>query len=146
MRYRRGIVVFVVLSSLLDSAEPIHKVFGNTIPGTSITTGDAIGIVVGSAVAITVVTVILVHNAHPTLKGCVTPEPPEMLLHNDGDQKTYALSAGTTASVKDGGHREGGEGGVRSKKTVRETKSSRCRRSARTTARAKRRKNPKTTP
>ena len=100
MRYRRGIAALVILSSLL-LGRANAQFFGPDIPGTSITPGQAIGIVVGSAVVITVVTVILVHNAHPTLKGCVTAGPGGMLLHNDGDQKTYALS-GTTASVKVG--------------------------------------------
>ncbi len=100
MQFRSGIVVCVALSSLLV-CRANSQGFGNTIPGTSITPGQAVGIVVGSAVAITVVTVILVHNAHPTLKGCVTAGTGGLLMHNDGDQKMYALS-GTTASVKVG--------------------------------------------
>ena len=100
MQYRRGIAVFVALSSLLLSRAN-SQVFGPDIPGTSITPGEAIGIVVGSAAAITVVTVVLVHNAHPTLKGCVTAGPGGMLMHNEGDQKIYALT-GITASVKVG--------------------------------------------
>jgi len=100
MHYRRGIAVFVALSSLL-LCRANSQAFGNNIPGTSITPGEAIGIVVGSAAAITVVTIVLVHNAHPTLKGCVTAGPGGMLMHNEGDQKIYALT-GTTASLKVG--------------------------------------------
>jgi hypothetical protein len=100
MHYRRRIVAFVALSSLLV-CRANSQALGPNIPGTSITPGQAVGIVVGSAVAITVVTVILVHNAHPTLKGCVTAGPGGMLMHNDGDQKTYALT-GITASLKAG--------------------------------------------
>ncbi|HKN20680.1 MAG TPA: hypothetical protein VJX73_04655 [Terracidiphilus sp.] len=100
MQFRRGVVVFVLLSWLLLSRAN-SQVFGNNIPGTSITEGEAIGIVVGSAAAITVVTIVLVHNSHPTLKGCVTAGPGGMLMHNEGDQKTYALT-GTTASLKVG--------------------------------------------
>jgi hypothetical protein len=100
MQFRRGVVAFVVLSSLL-LCRANSQVFGNTIPGTSITEGQAIGIVVGSAAAITIVTVVLVHNAHPTLKGCVTAGPGGMLVTNEGDPKTYALT-GTTASLKVG--------------------------------------------
>jgi hypothetical protein len=45
--------------------------------------------------------IVLVHNSHPTLKGCVVAGPGGMLLHNYGDLKTYALT-GTTASVRAG--------------------------------------------
>ena len=100
MQIRRGVVAFVVLSWLLLSRAN-SQVLGPDIPGTSITPGQAIGIVVGSAAAITVITIVLVHNAHPTLKGCVTAGPDGMLVHNEGDQKTYALT-GTTASLKVG--------------------------------------------
>jgi hypothetical protein len=100
MNYRRGVVGFVVLSSLLLSRANA-QVFGPDIPGTSITPGQAIGIVVGSAAAITIVTIVLVHHSHPTLKGCVTAGPGGMLVENNGDQKTYALTGGT-ASVRVG--------------------------------------------
>jgi hypothetical protein len=60
-----------------------------------------VGIAVGTAAAITIVTIVLVHNAHPTLKGCVAAGPAGLLMHNDGDQKTYALT-GSTASVRAG--------------------------------------------
>ncbi len=100
MQFQRGIVALVVLSSLLLSRAN-SQVLGPDIPGTSITPGQAIGIVVGSAAAITIVAIVLVHNSHPTLKGCVTAGPGGMLVHNEGDQKTYALT-GTTASLKVG--------------------------------------------
>jgi hypothetical protein len=100
MQIRRGVVVFVVLSSLLVSRANA-QFFGPDIPGTSITPGQAIGIVVGSAAAITIVTIVLVHNSHPTLKGCVTAGPGGMLIENDGDLKTYALT-GNTASMRVG--------------------------------------------
>lgn len=100
MRYRRGIAVLVALSSLVLSRANSQS-FGPDIPGTNITPGQAIGIVVGSAAAITIVTVVLVHNAHPTLKGCVTAGPGGMLVQNEGDQRTYALT-GITAGIKVG--------------------------------------------
>jgi hypothetical protein len=100
MRNRKGVVAFVAISSLL-LCRAHSQAFGNNIPGTSITEGQAIGIVVGSAAAIAVVTIVLVHNAHPTLKGCVTSGPDGLFQQNEGDQKTYAL-AGMTAGVKAG--------------------------------------------
>lgn len=100
MRYRSGIVTFVLLSSLLVSRASA-QFFGPDIPGTNITPGQAIGIAVGVAAAITVVTIVLVHNSHPTIKGCVTASPERMLLHNEGDQKNYTLT-GITANVKAG--------------------------------------------
>ena len=100
MQFLRGVVTFVVLSSLLLSRANSQNL-GNNIPGTNISGGQAIGIVVGSAAAITIVTIVLVHNAQPTLKGCVTAGPGGMLVQNEGDQKTYALT-GTTASLKAG--------------------------------------------
>lgn len=101
MPYRRGIAAFIVLSSLLLLPRANSQALGPNIPGTNITPGEAIGIVAGSAAAITVVTIVLVHNAHPTLKGCVAIGPGGTLLHNDGDEKTYALT-GMTASLKAG--------------------------------------------
>jgi hypothetical protein len=100
MHFRRGIVALVALSLLLVSRAN-SQFLGPDIPGTSITPGQAIGIAVGSAAAITIVTIVLVHNSHPTLKGCVTAGPGGMLVANDGDQKTYALT-GSTASVRAG--------------------------------------------
>ena len=100
MHFRMGIAAFVVLSLLLLS-KANAQALGPNIPGTSITPGEAIGIVAGSAAAITIVTIVLVHNAHPTLKGCVTSGPGGLLVQNEGDQKTYALT-GTTASLRVG--------------------------------------------
>jgi hypothetical protein len=100
MRHAKGIVASIALSALLLSGA-YSRSQGNNIPGTSITLGQAIGIVVGSGAAIAIVTVVLVHNAHPTLKGCVTAGPGGMLVHNQGDDKTYALT-GTTADIKAG--------------------------------------------
>ena len=97
MQLRRGVVAFVALGSLL-LCRANSQSLGNNIPGTNLSAGQALGIVIGSAAAITVVTVVLVHNAHPTLKGCVTAGPGGMLVQNEGDQKTYALT-GITARV-----------------------------------------------
>ena len=100
MLRREGFIAFVLLNLLLVSRANAQYL-GNNIPGTSITPGEAIGIVVGSAAAITVVTIVLVHNAHPTIKGCVTAGPDGIHLRNEGDQKIYALT-GITAGVKAG--------------------------------------------
>jgi hypothetical protein len=108
MQRRKGLVAFAGLSAFLLSgaSSPSSCNNGssnNNIPGTSITTGQATAILVGSAAAIAVGTIVLVevHKSHHTVKGCVTAGPDGLQVHNEGDQKVYALT-GVTADVKVG--------------------------------------------
>jgi hypothetical protein len=108
MRRRNGIVAFAALSSLLlcGATSPSSCSNSNTnndIPGTSLSEGQAIGIVVGVGAAIAVGTIVLVevHKSHHTIKGCVTAGSDGILVHNEGDQKVYSLT-GITANVKVG--------------------------------------------
>jgi hypothetical protein len=105
MHRRKGLVAFAALSSVLLSGagSPSSCNSNNNIPGTSLTTGQATAILVGSAAAIAVGTIVLVevHKSHHRIKGCVTAGPSGLLVHNEGDQKVYALT-GLTASVKVG--------------------------------------------
>ena len=106
MRRGKGIVAFLGLSSFLlcGASSPSGCTnSNNNIPGTSLSEGQAIGIVVGSAAAIAVGTIVIVevHKSHHIIKGCVTAGPDGILVHNEGDQKIYALT-GITADVKAG--------------------------------------------
>jgi hypothetical protein len=103
MQFRRGVVAFVVLSSLL--------LCGATSPSGCNTSQDQIGPskgeVVGAAVSIVAVvvvgTVVLVevNKSHHNLKGCVTAGPDGLTLHTEGNSKVYALT-GVMAMVKVG--------------------------------------------
>ena len=109
MQRRNGIVAFAALSSFLlcgagsPSGCTSSGSGSNNIPGTSITEGQAIGILAGSGAAIAVGTIVLVevHKSHHTVRGCVTAGPDGLQVHNQGDQKVYALT-GVTANVKVG--------------------------------------------
>jgi hypothetical protein len=73
----------------------------NNIPGTSLSSGQAIAIVAGGVAVIVIGTVVLVqvHKAHHTLKGCVTAGPGGITVLNERDQRVYAIN-GVTADVK----------------------------------------------
>jgi hypothetical protein len=110
MQRRKGLVAFAALSAFLLSGASSPTTCSNSnsntnnnIPGTNITPGQATAILVGSAAAIAVGTIVLVevHKSHHTVKGCVTAGPDGLQVHNQGDQKVYALT-GLTASVKVG--------------------------------------------
>jgi hypothetical protein len=101
-------IAFAALSSFLlcGASSPSGCTNSNTnnnIPGTSLSEGQAIGIVAGAGAAIVIGTVVLVevHKSHHTLKGCVTAGPGGITVLNERDQRTYALT-GVTAGVKIG--------------------------------------------
>ncbi len=102
MRRRNGIVCFAALSSLL--------LCGATSPTTCSssghigpTTGEVVGVGVAVVATVVVATVVLVHvhNSHYTVRGCVTAGPDGLKLHENGNNKVYALT-GVTANVKPG--------------------------------------------
>jgi hypothetical protein len=74
---------------------------GGTIGG--VTKGEIIGIIVGVVAAITVVAIVVVHESRKTrtITGCVSSGPNGMILTNEKDKHSYALS-GNTAGVKPG--------------------------------------------
>lgn len=103
MRYGKGWIVFAGLSSFLlcGASSPSGCTSSNDQIGPS--KGEVIGLAVGVGAAIAVGTIVIVevNKSHHTLKGCVTVGPDGVLLHNDSDQKSYALT-GITANVKVG--------------------------------------------
>ena len=76
----------------------------NCKPIGGVTTGEVVGVVVGVAAAVTVVTVLVIHHersAHEarTITGCVNSTPAGMSMTDDRDKRAYTLS-GATASLK----------------------------------------------
>jgi hypothetical protein len=122
MQRRNGIIVFTALSSMLlcGASSPSgctnNSNSNNNIPGTSLSSGQAIAIAAGGVAVVVVGTVVLVevHKSHHTLKGCVTAGPGGITVLNERDQRVYALT-GITAGVKLGdivkvnGNREKGQ-------------------------------------
>jgi hypothetical protein len=102
MQRRKGILAFAALSSFLLCGATTSPTACNSKPiGPS--TGEVVGIGVGVVGGIAVGTIVLVevHKSHHTVKGCVTAGPDGLEVHNEGDQKVYALT-GITANVKPG--------------------------------------------
>ena len=103
MWHKRGIVAFVGLSSILlcGATSPSGCTPSNEQIGPS--KGEVIGIAVGIGAAIAVGTIVIVevNKSHHTIRGCVTAGPDGIQVHNEGDQKVYALT-GITANVKVG--------------------------------------------
>jgi hypothetical protein len=103
MRHKRGIVAFVGLSSFLlcGATSPSGCTPSNEQIGPS--KGEVIGIAVGIGAAIAVGTIVIVevNKSHHTIRGCVTAGPDGIQVHNEGDQRVYALT-GITANVKVG--------------------------------------------
>lgn len=103
MLRRSGRVTFAAVSSLLlggasspsgcnTSNDKINIVSGGEIAGA---VAGLAGVVVGTIV------IVEVNKSHHTIQGCVTVGPQGILVHNEGDKKTYSLT-GITARVKVG--------------------------------------------
>jgi len=78
----------------------------NCKPIGGVTTGEVVGVIVGVAAAVTVVTVLVIHHEHGshearTISGCVNSTPTGMSMTDDKDKRTYTLS-GDAASLKPG--------------------------------------------
>jgi hypothetical protein len=103
MLHQKGLVAFVTLSSLLLSgaASPSGCTDSNFKIGPS--TGEVVGVVVGAGaiIAVGTIAIVEVNKSHHRIKGCVTAGPDGILVHNEGDQRVYALT-GITANVKVG--------------------------------------------
>jgi hypothetical protein len=54
-----------------------------------------------AAIAVGAIAIVEVHNSHHLITGCVTVGPDGINVHNEGDQKIYALT-GIKADVKVG--------------------------------------------
>jgi hypothetical protein len=89
--------------SLCASAEAQVGPKSGTIPGTGLTNGDAIAIVVGVIAVVVIVAVVVIHSkaGNRTVTGCVNAGAGGMTLTNESDHRTYLL-AGDTAGVKPG--------------------------------------------
>ena len=78
----------------------------NCKPIGGVTTGEVVGVIVGVAAAVTVVTILVIHHERSshearTISGCVNSTPAGMSMTDDKDKRTYTLS-GDTASIKPG--------------------------------------------
>jgi hypothetical protein len=97
-------VVCLALSlSLCANAEPQAGPKSATIPGSSLTTGDAIAIVVGVIAVVAIAAVVVIHSkaGNRTITGCVNQGASRMTLTDEQDHRTYLL-AGETGGVKPG--------------------------------------------
>jgi hypothetical protein len=105
MQHRKGLVALAALSTFLLSgaSSPSGCTTNNNNDQIGPSAGEVYGAAAGVAAVIVVGTVVLVevHKSHHTVKGCVTSGPDGLLVHNERDQKVYALT-GLTANVKIG--------------------------------------------
>jgi hypothetical protein len=100
MNRRVGIVSLAALGPLLlCGATGPTQCTGHIGPST----GEVVGATVGIAAAVVVGTVVLieVNKSHHTIKGCVTSGPDGLEVHDEKNNRTYALT-GVTANVKPG--------------------------------------------
>jgi hypothetical protein len=104
MNRRSGIIAATALTSFIfcgaaTTTQSCSEPQGHIGPST----GEIVGAIVGVAAVITVGTVVLVevHNAHHTIKGCVTAGPGGVQIQNEGDKKMYTVT-GVTQDVKVG--------------------------------------------
>jgi hypothetical protein len=95
MQQRFGFVSMVALSSFLLLGAGSPASCKNEQIGPS--TGEVVGIAVGiGAVVVGTVVLIEVHESHKhNIKGCVTAGPSGLEVHNEQDDKTYALIGGS---------------------------------------------------
>ena len=100
---RGGVISAVGLSTFLlcGATSPAGCPSGSTSIGPS--KGEVVGAAVGVVAVIVVGTVVLVevNKSHHTLEGCVTAGPNGLEVHEDGNNKVYALT-GVTSDVKVG--------------------------------------------
>ena len=75
----------------------------NCKPIGGVTTGEIVGVVVGVAAAVTIVTILVIHKSHEkkTITGCVNSANSGMTITDEKDKRAYALS-GNTAGIKPG--------------------------------------------
>jgi hypothetical protein len=107
MNRKSGIIAATALTSFIfcgaatttQGCNQSQQSFGSIGPST----GEVVGAIVGVAAVITVGTIVLVevHNAHHTIKGCVTAGPAGIQVQNEGDKKMYTVT-GVTKDVKVG--------------------------------------------
>jgi hypothetical protein len=103
--HRKGLVAFATLSSLLLSGASSPSSCNSSTPPPNIgpSTGEIAGVIAGTGAVIAVGTIAIVevHKSHHLITGCVTVSPDGINVHNEGDQKIYALT-GIKADVKVG--------------------------------------------
>jgi hypothetical protein len=85
-----------------------HRETSGDIPGSSLSAGQAVAIVVGSIAAIAVVVILVVHHKKsqassdsPSITGCVAAVPSGKTLTDESDKRVYLL-AGNTSGVTSG--------------------------------------------
>jgi hypothetical protein len=85
-----------------------HRETSGDIPGSSLSAGQAVAIVVGSIAAIAVVVILVVHHKKsqtssdtPSITGCVATVPNGKTLTDENDKRVYLL-AGNASGVTSG--------------------------------------------
>jgi hypothetical protein len=88
-----GVVLCIPAEAQTTSSKPIGGV----------TTGEVVGIIVGVAAAVTVVTVVVIHESSKerTITGCLDSAQHGMTLEDEKDKRSYLLS-GDTTGIKPG--------------------------------------------
>jgi hypothetical protein len=102
-------VAFIVLNFVVCTSAPAQSpsILGpctsNCKPIGGVTTGEVVGVIVGVAAAVAVITVLVIHESHKqrTIKGCVNSGQTAMTVTDEKDKRLYALS-GDIAGVKAG--------------------------------------------
>jgi len=101
MWHQNGIVAFAGLSIFLltGTTTPVQCNAAKIGPSEGQVVG--IGVAVVAGITVGTIAIVEVDKSHHTIKGCVTVGPDGVLVRNEGDQKTYALT-GITTNVKPG--------------------------------------------
>jgi len=94
-------VVTISLGFVLCIPTEAQSTSGKPIGG--VTTGEVVGVIVGVAAAVTVVTVVVIHESQKerTITGCVESAQHGMTLKDEKDKRFYSLS-GDTTGIKPG--------------------------------------------